>query len=146
MRHILECNSPRLISFFIDFTFHHKTHIAFSFLVKWRHKKLISESRRHHDDVIRWKRFPRYWPFMRGIHRSPVISPHKGQWRGALMFSLICVWIYGWVNNGEAGDLWRYRAHYDVTVMIPQSNDRLLFCNEDVVTRKCFPLSSPFGA
>ena len=29
----------------------------------------------------------------------------------------ICVWINGWVNNGEAGDLRRYRAHYDVTVM-----------------------------
>ena len=28
--------------------------------------------------------------FMRGIHRSPVNSPHKGQWRGALMFPLIC--------------------------------------------------------
>ena len=41
----------------------------------------------------------------------------KGQWRGALMFSLICVWINGWVNNGEAGDLRRYRAHYDVAVM-----------------------------
>ena len=54
---------------------------------------------------------------MRGIHRSPVNSPHKGQWRGALVFSLICVWINGWVNNGEAGDLRRYRAHYDVTVM-----------------------------
>ena len=54
---------------------------------------------------------------MRGIHRSPVNSPHKGQWRGALMFSLICVWINGWVNNREAGDLRRYRAHYDVTVM-----------------------------
>ena len=42
-----------------------------------------------HDDVIKWKHFPRYWPFVRGIHRSPVNSPHKGQWRGALMFSLI---------------------------------------------------------
>ena len=39
------------------------------------------------------------------------------QWRGALMFSLICVWINGWVNNREAGDLRRYRAHYDVIVM-----------------------------
>ena len=48
-----------------------------------------------HDDVIKWKHFPRYWPFVRGIHRSPVNSPHKGQWRGALMFSLICVWING---------------------------------------------------
>ena len=44
-------------------------------------------------------------------------SPHKGQWRGALMFSLICVWINGWVNNREAGDLRRYRAHYGVSVM-----------------------------
>ena len=71
-----------------------------------------------HDDVIKWKHFPRYWPFVRGIHRSQVNSPHKGQWRGALMFSLICTRINGWVNNGEAGDLRRRRAHYDVTVMI----------------------------
>ena len=71
-----------------------------------------------HDDCIKWKHFPRYWPFVRGIHRSPVTSSHKGQWRGALMFSLICVWINGWVNNREAGDLRRYRAHYDVTLML----------------------------
>ena len=43
-----------------------------------------------HDDVIKWKHFPHYWPFVRGIHRSPVNSLHKGQWREALMFSLIC--------------------------------------------------------
>ena len=61
--------------------------------------------------------FPRYCPFVRGIHRSPVNSPHKGQWRGALMFSSICVWINGWANKREAGDLWCYRAHSDVTVM-----------------------------
>ena len=78
---------------------------------------LISGS---HDDVIKWKHFPRYWPFVRGIHRSPVNSPHKGQWRGALMFSLICVWINGWVNNREAGRLRRNRTHYDVTVMLNQ--------------------------
>ena len=47
----------------------------------------------NHDDVIKWKHFPRYWPFVRRIHRSPVNSPHKGQWRRTLMFSLICVWI-----------------------------------------------------
>ena len=70
-----------------------------------------------HDDVIKWKHFPRYCPFVRGIHRSPVHSPHKGQWRGALMFTLICARINGWVNNREAGDLRRYRTHYDVTVM-----------------------------
>ena len=66
--------------------------------------------------VIKWQHFPRYWPCVRGIHRSSVNSPHKGQWRGALMFSLICTWINGWVNNGEAGDLRRHQAHYDVTV------------------------------
>ena len=70
-----------------------------------------------HDDVIKWKHFPRYWPFVRGIHRSPMNSLHKGQWHRALMFSLICVWINGRVNNPEAGDLRRYRAHYDVTIM-----------------------------
>ena len=44
-----------------------------------------------YGDVIKGKDFPRNWPFVRGIHRSPVNSPHKGQWCGALMFSLICV-------------------------------------------------------
>ena len=51
---------------------------------------------------------------------SPVTDEfpaHKGQWRGALMFSLNCAWINGWVNNREAGDLRRHRAHYNVTVM-----------------------------
>ena len=71
----------------------------------------------YHDNVIKWKHFPHNWPFVQGIHRSPVNSPHKGQWSWALMFSLICVWINGWVNNGEAGDLKRHRAHYDVIVM-----------------------------
>ena len=50
---------------------------------------------------------------------SPVTgeSSHKHQWRGDLMFSLICAWINGWVNNGEAGDLRRHCAYYDITVM-----------------------------
>ena len=70
-----------------------------------------------HDDVIKWKHFSRYWPFVRGIHRSPVNSPHKVQWGRALMFSLIYARIDGWVNNREAGDLRRHPAHYDVIVM-----------------------------
>ena len=52
-----------------------------------------------------------------GIHRSSVNFPYKGQWRGALMISLICAWVNGWVNNGKAGDLRRHRSHYDATVM-----------------------------
>ena len=70
---------------------------------------------RHHMQTF----FPRYWPFVRGIHRSPVNSSQKGQWRGALMFSLICAWINVWVNNREAGDLRRHHAHCDVIVMQP---------------------------
>ena len=76
---------------------------------------------RFHDDVIRWKQFPHYYLFLRGIHRSPVNFPHKGQWRQTLMFSLIWAWINHWVNNCEAGDLrpsslrslWR---HCDVSI------------------------------
>ena len=48
----------------------------------------------------------------------PVNSPHKGQWRGALMFTLICAGINDWVNNREAGDLRRHLDHYDVSVMM----------------------------
>ena len=70
-----------------------------------------------YDDVIKWWHFPRYWPFVWGIHRWPVKSPLKGQWRGALMFPLICAWTNSWVNNRDAGDLRHHRAHYNVTIM-----------------------------
>ena len=70
-----------------------------------------------HDNVIKWKIFPHYWPFVWGIHQSPVNYPHKGQWHGALMFSLICAWTNIQVNNWDAGDLRCHHAHYDVTVI-----------------------------
>ena len=73
--------------------------------------KLFRFYRTKHDDVIKWKHFPRYWPFVRGI------TLHKGHWRGALMFSLICARINGWVNSDEAGDLRRHRTRSDVIVM-----------------------------
>ena len=53
------------------------------------------------------------------VGNSPVNYPNIGKWRGALMFSLIFAWTNGWVNNHEAGDLIRHRAHYDVIVMLP---------------------------
>ena len=81
-----------------------------------------------HDDVIKWKHFPRNWPFVREIHRSPVNFPHKGQWRGALMFSLIYAWINDWVNNREAGDLRRQHGHYDVIVMTWAHSTHTYFC------------------
>ena len=85
-----------------------------------------------HDDVMKWKKFPRYWPFVWGIHRSPVNSPHKGQWRRALMFSLIYAWIKGCVNNCETGDLRRHRAHYDVIVMSFRANILIWLSRHDM--------------
>ena len=54
---------------------------------------------------------------VRGINRPPMNSPDKGQWRGALKFSLIYPLTYGWVNIGDAGCLRRHCSHYDDTVM-----------------------------
>ena len=71
-----------------------------------------------HDDVIYWKHIPRNWPIVREIHPSPVDSPHKGKWRGLLIFSLVCVWPNGYANYRDAGNLRRHRGHYDVTVMV----------------------------
>ena len=103
----------------------------------------LSRHYAHHDDVIKWKHFPRNWPFVREIHRSPVNFPHKGQWRGALMFSLIYAWINDWVNNREAGDLRRQHGHYDVIVML------WCHCNvpdlgHAITAWKCFPCYWPF--
>ena len=70
-----------------------------------------------HDDVIKWKHLPRYWPIVRRIHRSTVNSPHIGLWSAAMRFSLICTRIKSWVNTVDAGDFRRHRPHYDVTVM-----------------------------
>ena len=68
-----------------------------------------------HDDVIKWQHFPRHRPFVRWIHRSPVNSPHKGQWRGALIFSLICALnqqlskqSWGWWFEAPSCLLWRH--------------------------------------
>ena len=104
-----------------------------------------------HDDVMKRKHFPRYWPIVRGIHRSPVNFTHKGQWHRYLMFSSICAWINGWVNTAEAGDLRRHRAHIDVTligtrivvsVMVTSWHDPLTPYNisQEICTRFCCAL------
>ena len=79
-------------------------HYGYTCLVEYLWGDQMCPPTKCHDDVIKWKHFPHCWSFVRGIHWSPVNSPHKGQWRRALMFSLICAWINGWVNNGKAGD------------------------------------------
>ena len=69
-----------------------------------------------HDDVIKWKHFPRHWPFVREVHRSPVNFQHKGQWRGALMFYFdlrpnerLSKQPRGWWFETLSSPLWRHR-------------------------------------
>ena len=80
------------------------------------------------NDHISWWRhqmetFSALLALCAGNSPVPVNSPHKGQWRGALMFSLICARINDWVNNREAGDLRRHRGHYDVNVIWLRTGD-----------------------
>ena len=66
-----------------------------------------------HDDVIK---FSALLALCAG--EFPANSPHKCQWRGALVFSLICAWINAWINNRKTGDLRRHHARDDVIVML----------------------------
>ena len=79
-----------------------------------------------HGAFIRWKHFLRYWPFVRGIHRW-----HKGQWHGALVFSLINAWTKCWENNRNAGDLTPSRSfwrHCNVFILIVFHDDMIRLC------------------
>ena len=66
-------------------------------------------------DVIKWKYYPRYWPFVWGIHQSSVNFPHNGQWRGDLTFTLICALnkrlskqSLGWWFETQSRPLWSH--------------------------------------
>ena len=118
------------------------------FVVKYCHSRCWTAVYREsavssRDDVIKWKHFPRYWPFVRGIHRSPVNSPHKGQWRGALMFSLICAsnkrlskQSWGWWFDTPSRSLWRHSNGKHSIVLCsrytflayPSNNNCHLYC------------------
>ena len=125
----------------LECTFLHTSAVIGSLMEIWLYAEhgssmescIPSEALFHDDDVIKWKHFPRYWPFVQGIHQSPVNSPHKGQWRGALMFSFICAWIDGWVNNRGVGDLRRHCAHYDVHLFNPGNRPGIV-----PLTLQCF--------
>ena len=82
-----------------------------------------------------WKHLPRYWPFVRGIHRSPVNYPHTKTSHAELWcFLWSAPGLNGWVNSHEACDLRRHRAHHDVIVMLWSSlalGNQLDFCNPE---------------
>ena len=98
-------------------------------------KQQISWSNHHHNSSPWWRH---QMEIFSGIHRSTVNTPHRGQWREALMYSLICVWINVWVNNRDAGDLRRYRAHYDVTVMFIDNMHVNIGCGMVIRKLECY--------
>ena len=72
-----------------------------------------------HDDV-KWKHFPRYWPFVMGNNQSPVDSLIKASDVpcGDFIFSVICAWTNSWAKNQDACDLRHHYNHYDVAVKV----------------------------
>ena len=87
-------------------------------IANWTQKRIWEAWWRHQMEA-----FSALLAICAGNSPVPVNSPRKGQWRGALMFSLIYARINGWVNNCEAGDLRRHRAHYDAIPAIPRRYD-----------------------
>ena len=95
-------------------------------MLRWTRIPVTPQRSRH---TLTWVQQPTWWHHQMETFsallalcagNSPVngeFPAHKGQWRGALMFSLICAWMNDWVNNREAGDLRRHHAHYDATLM-----------------------------
>ena len=91
-----------------DFSIYAEWELHFRNYMYWDKKQCLVMS-------PNWNIFPRYWNFVRGSHRSPVNSPHKGQWRGALMFSLIFALNkrlskqpWGWWFETPSCSLWRH--------------------------------------
>ena len=88
-----------------------------------------------HDEIIKWKHFPRYWLFYSG--NSPVTGefPAQGPVTQSFDFSLICAWINDWVNNREADDLRRHQAYCDVTVVFVELILRRVFTYTALLVR-----------
>ena len=98
-----------------------KKFIAILYFTHWI-AEMGAEKERNYDWILHtWRHqmetFSALPVFCEGNPPSPMDFPHKGQWHGALMCSLICAWTNGWVNNRDVGDLRRHRVNYDVTVM-----------------------------
>ena len=111
-RHLNKCNPCMIYSRFTKYSNHFLLGCGFTYC-----NYAFCDMPFCRDDVIKWKHFPCYWPFVRGNHQSPVDSPRKGKWRGALVFSFICAWTNGWVNNRDAEFFRRHRADCDITAM-----------------------------
>ena len=69
-------------------------------------------SRLVHDDVIKWKHFPRYWPLVRGIHRPRWIPRTKASdaelWCFLHLNKRLSKQSWGWWFETPSCSLWRH--------------------------------------
>ena len=71
-----------------------------------------------HDDVIKWKHFPRYWPSVRGIHRSRWIPSQRPVTRSfdvffdQRMYKRLSKQLWCWWFETPSWSLWRHRNEY----------------------------------
>ena len=79
-----------------------------------------------HDDVIKWKHFPCYWPFVRGIHRSPVNSPAQRPVTRSfdVFFDLrlnkrLSKQSWGWWFGTQSHPLWRHCNEVNFKPFLP---------------------------
>ena len=86
-------------------------------IVSWQLAMKVVSGKCHRASVMGSQHWFKLWHFVRGNYQSLVNFPHKGRWRRALMFSLICASTNGWANHCDTGDLRRRYAYYNVTVM-----------------------------
>ena len=74
-----------------------------------------------HDDVIKWKHFPRNWPFVRGIHRSRWIPRTSASDAELWCFFdlLLNKWLskqpWGWRFQMPSWSLWRQCNDISIT-------------------------------
>ena len=115
----LDRASPRHGGLWLDANFRSWLIVIYNSITWWRHQM---------------ETFSALMGLSEGIHRSPVDSPHRGQWRGALMFSLMCAWRNGWPNHRDASNLIRHSAHCDVTLRwIPTKKEKSSYYPESLV-------------
>ena len=128
IRHHITCSHVSARKLEMEISGYHKCQMVYASIV-WHSRRqgfiirsdtpaITKGNTEVHDDVIKWKHFPRNWPFVWGIHRSRWIPHTKASDAELRCFSSIYVWINGWANNREAGDLRPHRGHYDVSAMM----------------------------
>ena len=100
-----------------------------------------------HYDVIKWKHFPFYWPFVRGIHRWPVNSPHRPVTQsfdvffGQLLDTRLRKRWWCWWFETPSRPLWRHCNVQTKTTPILQRFN----CKAGIGYPICFTLQKIFG-